>query len=316
MTSTLQINLAPSDYRMAEHLLPHQIAAWRGQVDEILLTVDLKRSKGRFGANWDIGKSKLLGLISDLADVRIEYVDYSPIARDRVEREWCGRGRLPTKDFRGGPSYAYFYGLSAAKGRFIIHSDADIFFGGRSSTWVSEAIELYNRYSDILFLGALSGPPNAECRILSLPCQQSSRAHGGHVFDFMSTRFFMIDRVRFKEKVGMFAPSRPSLRSVVKAFVEGNPMWDLPEHWMTKRMQESKMCRFEFLGEGSGMWYLHPPYRCDDFFAKIDWLIRAVEKGELPDSQRGYHDFTNSMVDWSEAIEKLKRDRWWKRILR
>ena len=57
---TLQINLAPGDWRLAEHLLPHQIRTWRPQVSEILITVDLHRSAGRFAADWDAGRDRIL----------------------------------------------------------------------------------------------------------------------------------------------------------------------------------------------------------------------------------------------------------------
>ncbi|MEO6994264.1 MAG: capsular biosynthesis protein, partial [Lacunisphaera sp.] len=57
---TLQISLAPSDHRLASATLPHQIRTWRGQVAEILLTIDLHRSAGRFADDWDEGRDKIL----------------------------------------------------------------------------------------------------------------------------------------------------------------------------------------------------------------------------------------------------------------
>ena len=52
MATTLQINLAPTDLPHLIHVLPHQIRQFGGQVDEILLTLDLHQSRGRFGAAW------------------------------------------------------------------------------------------------------------------------------------------------------------------------------------------------------------------------------------------------------------------------
>ncbi len=283
-------------------------------MDEVLLTIDLHRSSGRFGSDWESGKDRLLKLVQGFKGVRVEQVDYSQETRKKVEMEWCGGRQIPLKDFRGGPSYAYFFGLSAARGRYVIHSDSDLFFGGRSTCWVNEAIDVFARGADHLFLGPLSGPPNLELRIRTLRCIQSAQARGGHSFDFMSTRFFMLDRARFKERIGAFIPTRPNARSFLKALVERNPPWDLPEHWMTEGMRSAGMARFDFLGEGKGMWYLHPPYRCEDFYAKLPRLCEIVESGHLPHEQQGCHDINESLVDWSAATDLLRTNRWWRRL--
>src|SRR5260370_32205961 len=52
MATTLKINLAPTDLPHLIHILPHQIRKFGGQVDEILLTLDLHQSHGRFGTAW------------------------------------------------------------------------------------------------------------------------------------------------------------------------------------------------------------------------------------------------------------------------
>src|SRR5258708_3765673 len=48
MGTTLQINLAPTDLPHLIHILPHQIRQLGAQVDEILLTLDMHQSSGRF----------------------------------------------------------------------------------------------------------------------------------------------------------------------------------------------------------------------------------------------------------------------------
>lgn len=314
MQSTLQINLAPSDYRLAPHLLPHQLKAWQKQVDEILIVVDLHKSSGRFSEDWEHGRDSLLRFLGAFPGIRIEIVDYSEAAQASVSSEWCAGRPIPLKDFRGGPSYSYFFGLSAANGQYVLHSDADMFFGGGDQQWISEAILIYEQNPDILFLAPLSGPPALNGRIRTLPSRPDSRANLGQYYEFMSTRLFMLDKLRFKRCIKSFLPSRPPLREQVKAFVEGNPGWDLPEHWMTAAMTKAGMCRFEFLGSGDGMWTLHPPYRCQAFFDALPFLVHSIENGLIPDAQRGCHDINKSMVDWSEAIHRLKRNRWWTRL--
>ncbi len=317
MNSTLQINLAPSDYRLAKYLLPHQVETWKDQVDEILLIVDLHRSAGRFGANWEEGKIALFKIIEELGDaVRVAEVDYSEAAKQRCAGKWTGGRPISEKDFRGGPSYAYFFGLTEAKGRYIFHADADIFFGGRDPKWLAKAIEFYEANEDILFLGPHSGKPTKDGRLLTLPHEQDQRAVNGTRFDFMSTRVFMIDYERFLQQISYFEPKRPSLRSRIKAKVEGNAAWDLPEHWMSDAMNASGMCRYEFTGEDPGMWSLHPPYRCPEFFEKLPDLVAMVEDDSLPEAQLGNHDVSDALIDWSDAKRLIRENRWWKRLLK
>lgn len=105
---TLQISLAPSDYLHACVLLPHQVRTWRGQVAEILLTIDFHRSAGRFSERWTEGGNQILPLAQSIPDARVLTVDYDPTSKARVSTEFFGGRPVPAKDFRGGPYYAYF----------------------------------------------------------------------------------------------------------------------------------------------------------------------------------------------------------------
>ena len=68
--ATLQISLAPSDYRHARVLLEHQVRAWRGQVSEVLLTVDFHRSAGRFSERWAEGQDLIMPFAQSIAGAR------------------------------------------------------------------------------------------------------------------------------------------------------------------------------------------------------------------------------------------------------
>ncbi|NJN49735.1 MAG: hypothetical protein HC805_08195 [Alkalinema sp. RL_2_19] len=100
----------------------------------------------------------------------------------------------------------------------------------------------------------------------------------------------------------------------LKAKIEGNPPYCLPEDILTRVMEKQGLLRVEFLGAGNGMWSLHPPYRCQEFYDRLPELIERVEKDNIPDGQRGYHDVNESLIDWSEPRAKLRQNRWWKRL--
>jgi len=100
---TLQISLAPSDYKHAKHLLPHQISLLGTQVDEILLTVDTRRSKGRFGESWDENAENLNNMLLNLkrkyAHIRVENVSYDEGTRNIISRFFFQRRNNPGQRF-------------------------------------------------------------------------------------------------------------------------------------------------------------------------------------------------------------------------
>lgn len=313
--TTLQISLAPSDYRLAEALLPHQVDAWRAQVEEILLTVDTHRSRGRFGEDWETGRNRILQLAHGIRGARVLEVDYSVEAQNRVSQAFFGGAPVPAKDCRGGPYYAYFFGLYSARHDWVLHCDADLFFGGRSPTWLAEAIEFYEGNTDVLFVAPHPGPPAPDAKLRQLQGKRRDvHLNPGYLFPEMSTRVFLFQRERFRQSVGALQPRPPAARARVLAYLDGNPPQELPEKLITEAMRRQGLCRIDFLGTMPGCWSLHPPYRCADFYAKLPVLVAQVEHGEIPADQLGDHDINDSLVDWSEARARMGQRRWWRRL--
>lgn len=105
-STTLQINLAPSDWLHAKHTLPHQLRQFAHQVDEILLTLDLHRSAGRFAEGWEERLPQIKLLIDECCNqyphAHLKEVDYSPEIVAKVSAMFFGGRSIPPKDFRGG----------------------------------------------------------------------------------------------------------------------------------------------------------------------------------------------------------------------
>lgn len=314
---TLQISLAPSDFRHAKHLLHHQVRTWRNQVSEILFTIDFHRSTGRFSERWAEGVDQIVPLAKSIDHANVVAVDYSAKARAAVGHEFFGGAQVPEKDFRGGPYYAYFFGLIAARYDHILHLDSDMFFGGGSQTWLGEAIAHMAAHPDVLLVGPLSGPPARDGKLRHLDGKPDPEEPYAFSFDSMTTRLFLISRSRFHSSIGQLTPRRPpQLKNNLIALLERNPVADLPEHLITAMMRKHSLYRREFLGNAPGMWSLHPPYRGADFYTKLPDLIRRIEAGEVPSDQMGDHDINDSMVDWSEGRRALRHNRLWYRVLR
>ncbi|HVU17599.1 MAG TPA: hypothetical protein VHD32_11775 [Candidatus Didemnitutus sp.] len=311
---TLQISLAPSDHRLAEHILPHQIRQWQDAVAEILVTIDLQRSHGRFGADWEAGKERILALTRRCAPARVLAVDYDAPAQRRVAAEFFAGATIPAKDCRGGPYYSYFFGLGAATHDFVLHADADILFGGKPAEWLREALALHESDSDLLVTAPLPGPPSADGSLRQLKGVRGEGPILSYRFEEMSSRVFLMSRARFRNRVGSLRPQLPSWRAMVRAAIDGNPVTELPEVLFTRAMKRHGLHRIDTLGALPGCWSLHPPYRNEEFLAKLPELIRRVETDDLPAGQRGDHDINDSLVDWSDARRALAHRRWWRRL--
>ena len=308
---TLQISLAPPDFPITKHLLVHQLNALIGQVDEVILTVDTKPSKGRFAEGWKEYKMLLDDFLKNMIQpkyhVKIISVDYSPTKMKDVSKFFFGTPDIPAKDFRGGPFYAYFFGLFSATNDLVLHLDSDMFLGGGSDIWVEEAIAIMNTDKQCIITSPLPGPPHPK-KILIGQSNYTEIGEYTYAFEGMSTRIFMLDRRVFsKRKLSL---SKPALKNQLKALIKGNPVFDLPEHLMSSFMREHNYKRVDLLGTAKGMWSLHPPYRTAGFYLELPNLISRVEKNELPSGQSGFYDISDTLFDWSEARLKLSKKKW------
>lgn len=313
---SLQINLAPSDYKHASLILEHQLKILADQVDEILLTIDTRPSKGRFADGWHENKSLLDNLLSGFQqkyDLKLLHVDYSKEVNRKIGNFFFKQGYLPEKDFRGGPFYSYFFGLYHAKNNYVFHIDSDIFLGGLSKSWVAEAVNLLESDPSILILSPLPGPPHPDQKLIK---QAIVKKLDDYAFQLkgMSTRLFLIDKSKFEHnKIEL---KKPSVRNQAKAIIEGNANADLPEHLISNYMEAHSYKRIDFLGKKPGLWSLHPPFRTSGFYTHLDEIIHQIENEQLPASQYGFYDVVDEVCDWSEARMKIKNSRWWKRLLK
>jgi hypothetical protein len=314
---TLQISLSPGDWRYAQHILPHQLRVWTEQVDDVLLTLDLHRSQGRFAQGWEEGRERMEQLIRDcrntFARVQAEPVDYSESTQSSVAQRYFGQPDIPAKDYRGGPFYTYFFGLFASGTRWVLHLDSDMMFGGGSQGWVDEAIELLQSHESILACSPLPGPPTSDGSLRTQEAPPFPARPHAFQFSTLSTRLFLIDEHLLRDQLCPLPLRRPSVRDVVKSTVEGNPPYDLPENVLSDALEKHGLSRVDFLGSSPGMWSLHPPYRNEEFYRRLPELLRSIRSGNVPEAQRGDYDMNDSMVDWSDERAALRHNRWWKR---
>lgn len=302
---TLQISLAPSDLPTARHTVPHQLRQWAGQVDEVLFTLDLHRSAGRFGEGWSERLPQMRALIAEWcrshAHARSVDVDYDPAVASAVANRFLGGVPVPTKDRRGGPFYSYLFGLHASRHDVVLHMDSDMMFGGGSQGWVAEAVDLLRGHAGVLACNPLPGPPTASGALVSQDLERFAYDSTAFQTTRFSTRIFILDRGRLAHVAGPLVPAKAHGMEYVKAVLDGNPALELPENVVSAAMMRSGLVRVDFLGRGAGMWAVHPQYRSERFYTRLPSLIEDIEAGRIPDAQRGDHELNDSMVDWTGA---------------
>jgi hypothetical protein len=128
----------------------------------------------------------------------------------------------------------------------------------------------------------------------------------------ISTRIFLIDLEFFKKH--KLTLTHPGVRALIKASIRKHPTYDLPEDILSAYMHSWGLERIDFLGTGKGLWSLHPPYRNELFYNSLPELIARVNENNLHPSQDGFYDIVDEVCDWTDAKEKLKKNRWWKKM--
>jgi hypothetical protein len=185
--------------------------------------------------------------------------------------------------------------------------DSDMMFGGGSQLWVTEAVELLRGRAGVLACNPLPGPPTASGELVSQRLERFDHDLTAFQSTGLSTRIFILDRIRLARRAGPLILARAGGKEHVKAVIDGNPAHDTAENVVSSAMKRAGLVRVDFLGRGSGMWAVHPLYRSEQFYERLPSLIDDIECGRIADAQRGDHELNDSMVDWSGARKPWHR---------
>jgi hypothetical protein len=304
--TSLKISLSPRDHRLLPAMLNHQVSFWHKQFDEILLVLDFH------GYDTDEFKeaiNAILSLIENLQkkyhNVRLIYVDYSKEAKKLVSAEYFAGKEIPEKTHRYGPFYSYYYGIYHTAHDYVFSIDSDIIFGGMNENWVREAIEILEDKS-IFTCSPLPGypTPNGELR------RQAGKIDNSElrkvIFTHMSTRLFFFSKKTFKSQICPLPIKFAKWQLSIRALLRSVPPYELPEDTISKIMLKKGLKRIDFLGTGEGIWTLHPPYRNEEFYEKLDQILDDVKNNKIPEEQKGDYDINNSMVNWEGERQKIR----------
>ena len=287
---SLQINLAPVDYPYARAIIPHQLEVLAEQCSEVVFVIDLHRSRGRFGGRyWVTNRDRLAALIETLkhafptVSFKEHTVEYSKSVRRQVSQYFFTQGLVPRKDYRGGPYYSYLYGLYRCENDLVFHVDSDIIFGGRSQTWIENAVKLLSTHADLLCVSPHMGPPAPSNGPAA--CEADCGVTRQHKF---ATRAFLIDRRQLQNQ--LHAAFQGSRLSCILSILKGRLPFDFPEMVITRKMRADRMFRGDFRGPSPGLWTLHPLCKDRRFCSLVGSIIERASRMDLPPQQLGEYN--------------------------
>lgn len=316
---SLQINLAASDFRLSEHLLERQISLFSQVVDEVVFSLDVKMGSGRFAEqfaeNYKALNSLLDSLLARFPKVRVSPVDYSEKVQQEVQKYFKQSVAIPLRDFRGGPCYVYFHGMWSCRNDFVLHLDADMFFGGRVGDWLQRALKELASPS-VFSVAPMPGPPtttgNLRQPILDHACIEENITEGRYVYDGFSTRIFLMNR---RKICGIQLSSKPTLGNFLRALSKGLLPQELPEVVITRHMRSHGFVRVD-LNSSEQLYSLHPPYKSLKFYENVTRILEAIDTDSIPEGQRGFYDMNDALYDFTEERRTLFESAWYRRIAR
>lgn len=303
---SLQINVSAADLHICRKILERQLTFWYEELDEVVISVESKKSFGKFAVDFDKNKNDLISLleqyISRYPKIRYHYIDYSPERHAHLAQLFFNTHRMPEKDYRGCAFYSYLDGMAACTNRYIIHLDSDMLIGGTPNAWLQDAVELLNSREDYFLVNPLAGPPSADLDIK----QQYLKKIGKYqfLFDKMSTRVFLIDMKKL-------AANKPSLKRValtpthIKWCIKNNYTWGYMalEDLFTVMMRKKKLYRVDSLGinDNNRAFSLHPVVKPPRYIEAIPDLLRRIDADDIPEAQRGNYNIHNDFFDFRTA---------------
>lgn len=304
-----QINLAPVDLLILPSILPHQLRTFSHLCQEVVLTLETKMSeKSRWtSSKWNENLTEVQSLVKDLQEdfpnCRLAEIDYSDEKIEEVSRFFLGKGKskIPLKDFRGGPSYSYLYGLFETKCEHIFHMDSDIIFHGKADQWLKEALEILQKNENIFLCAPLGGPPKYDGALPKIhkkrynPVSRFEELSYAYMYQDVSTRLYMTTKDKIRHNYLLI---RPHLEQIVKAWIRGTEAYHTPERGWSAYIKKTKKYRLDFLPENSEFWSYHfPPTSLHpEFIPLIEISVEKIEKGFYTEDQRGSQEYQHDFI--------------------
>src|SRR5262245_377693 len=299
---TLQINVAAVDLPYAAHIVPALARSHRAAGREILLTVDATKPQKTGQTNpaarcpelqssRDVDALQALGdsLVRDRTIDRVLTLMPGDPWLAEVARKYSGRWIPESHDYGGRPITGYWAGIEAAKTRYVIHYDGDMFLHQDPGfDWAEHAIPFLEQQPD-----AVSATPRLAAPYASrIPYGDSASSHegvalapveGGWKQYFFSTRVFLIDRQKFERYLPLARGQILAEQLAVKWLRRGFPRSAEKMYWTTVGGAGG----YRLVLSTENAWVLHPPWKPEWYAGLVPAIVECVANNRVPDAQLG-----------------------------
>lgn len=304
---TLQINLSPGDIPYAEVLVPALVGAHPRSVEERLAIVDCCRPQRtqlvdpemRFQEpEFSRRVERICAIAEDLRKSgyfdRIVYLRRGSPLFATLARKYL-RGLIrETHDCWACALMAYLAAFETPTTRYVLHYDADILLHQEPGfDWSTVARDLMDEHPRALMATPrVSPPPRDAANGTDIPSQHNS---GGILLGsepafwrvlWFSTRCFLLDRRKLEEFLPLLRGRFLGETLLRKWLKRSYP--PSPETMLFRSAGEAGAWRMDLRTPRA--WLLHPLDKSSRFLNLMPRLLEAVQKGYLPDEQRGWED--------------------------
>lgn len=317
---TLQINLSPGDIDYAELTVPPLVNAHRDFVKEVIAIVDCCRPQRTKFVNPNLrfpsekfceGVKEISRIVEELKKEglldQIIYLHKGDELLFKIAKKYMRNLVYETHDAFAHALIAYLVGIEVPSTRYVVHSDADmLLFQENGYNWVNEAVYLMeyieNKYGfKMVFATPRICPPldKKESNTLQICLDQNLsgiKVEGGWVDKWFSTRFFLVDKLRFSQYLPLLK-GRTLVEVLARKYLRRSyPM--SPEFMFYHRVGKSGGYRLHLNSEKA--WLLHPKDKGGIFKKLLPRVLSSVSRGCVPTSQRGYSNIVLSY--WKEFL--------------
>ncbi len=297
------VKISALDVPYAGATIPHFLRQAKTDFADRILVVDRRsdfrgKYRSRSVASVDQLDALCEMLVRDKVVDRIVGVDDDREHQGEIlARYFDGDDRVPAYAHTGGPIYATLLGLESAPCDHVVQFDCDMLFHSSGESWVDSALRVLEADPAAWLAMTHGGPPGGELGTpASLGRANARRARwdrerGVWRFPTASTRYFLTDRRRLRGRLrrvpvnGGCAPLEMCISDALRRHGASRICVALP-----------------------GSWDLHPHSHETPFPEWAERIAAAVERGDVPASQRGKYDLrldrSGDRAAWSRLLER------------
>jgi hypothetical protein len=299
---TLQINLAAADRSYAHHIVPALARSHRPAMREILVTIDFTKPQKTKQTDPAV-RCREPEFTAQLEEVRAQaeswrndgIIDRVLCLRSEdpwlktVTRKYSGRWLPETHDYGGRPITGYWAGIEAARTRYVVHYDGDMFlYQAPGFDWTRHAIPFLAKQEHALSASPRLTPPYAS----RIPYGDSATTHegmplfpveGGWKQYYFSTRVFLIDRHKLERYLPVGRGPALAEQLAVKALRRGFPRSAEKMLWSTVGREGG----YRLILSTEQAWVLHPNWKPPEYPVLVPAILECVAANRVPDGQLG-----------------------------